>query len=150
LGVEKVRSFLRRHHRVALDTSVFVYHSQNHPRYVPFTDSLFSWLEKPDSGAITSNVTLTEVLVQPIRAKDEKLVGEFFALLTKYPNLVWVPVSVQIAALAARYRADYGLRTPDALQGATCVYSQVPALITNDLVFKRIPELEILVLDDLL
>jgi predicted nucleic acid-binding protein len=61
-----------------------------------------------------------------------------------------VPVSVQIAALAARYRAELGFRMPDALQAATCVYSRIPSLITNDSVFKRIPELDVLTLDDLL
>lgn len=136
------------HRRVALDTSIFIYHVQANPKYIPLTDYLFSWLEKPVGSAITSIVTLTEVLVQPMRARDEKLVGEFVALLTRYPNLEWVPVSFQIAALAARYRADHSLRTPDALQGATCVYSQVPALITNDPIFKRITELDILLFDD--
>jgi predicted nucleic acid-binding protein len=150
LGVEKLDSFLRRHRRVALDTSVFIYHIQTNPKYLALTDFLFTWLEKSRGSAITSNVTMTEVLVQPIRAGDEKLVGEFFALLTRYPNLEWVPVSMQIAALAARYRAAHSLRTPDALQAATSVYSSVSALVTNDPVFKRISELHVLVLDDLL
>ena len=150
MGIEGLHHFLRRRHRVALDTGVFIYHSQDHPKYSPFTTPLFLWLQSRTGRAITSSVTLTELLVQPIRMKDEKLVGEFFGVLTRYPNLEWVPVSIQIAALAARYRADYGLRTPDALQGATCVYSQVPSLITNDLAFKRIPELTVLLLDDLL
>jgi predicted nucleic acid-binding protein len=77
-------------------------------------------------------------------------VGQLFGLLTRFPNLEWIPVSVQIAALAARYRAEYGLKTPDAIQAATCVYAGVPALITNDVVIRRIPEINVLVLDDLL
>jgi predicted nucleic acid-binding protein len=150
LGVEKLHSFLRLHRRVALDTSIFLYHVQANPKYIPLTDFLFAWLERPAGSAITSIVTLTEVLVQPMKARDEKLVGEFVALLTRYPNLEWVPVSLQIAALAASYRADHSLRTPDALQGATSVYSQVPAMITNDPVFKRITVLDICLFDDLL
>jgi predicted nucleic acid-binding protein len=150
LGIERLHAFLRRHRRLALDTSVFIYQAQSHPKYSSVTHPLFSWLEKPASIAVTSTVTLTEVLVQPIRSENEELVREFFALLTRYPNLEWVPVSVQIAALAARYRAQYGMRTPDAIQGATGVYSEVSAFITNDAAFKRIPELDILLLDDLL
>jgi predicted nucleic acid-binding protein len=150
LGIERLHAFLRRHRRVALDTSVFIYQAQSHPEYSSVTHPLFSWVERPASIAVTSTVTLTEVLVQPIRSENEELVREFFALLTRYPNLEWVPVSVQIAALAARYRAQYGIRTPDAIQGASCVYSEVSAFITNDPVFKRIPELDILLLDDLL
>jgi predicted nucleic acid-binding protein len=150
LGVADLHAFLKHHHRVSLDTSVFIYHTADHAKYFGFTNSLFSWLEKPGSKAITSTVTLTELLVLPIRSKDEDLVGASLGLLSRFPNLEWIPVSIQIAALGARYRAEYGLRTPDAVQGATCVYSGVSGLITNDRVFQRIPELDILVLDDLL
>jgi predicted nucleic acid-binding protein len=150
LGIEALHAFLSRHRQVALDTSVFLYHAQAHPKYSRFTLPVFSWLEKPGGHAVTSTVTLTELLVQPLRAKDENLVGVFFALLAKYTNLEWISVSVQIAALGARYRADFGLRAPDAIQGATCIYSRISSLLTNDPVFKRIPELDLLVLDEML
>jgi predicted nucleic acid-binding protein len=140
---------LKRHKRVALDTSVFIYQAQAHPKYSVLTRRLFSWIEQPGSYAVSSTVTLTEVLVQPIRNKDENLESALVGLLTKFPNLDLIPVSVPIAALAARYRAEYGLRTPDAIQAATCIYSQVPALITNDASFRRIPEINVLILDDL-
>jgi predicted nucleic acid-binding protein len=93
---------------------------------------------------------MTELLVQPIRGSDEKLVGEFFLLLTRYPHLEWMPTTVPIAALAARFRATYRLRTPDALQAATAVYSAATGLITNDVSFRRLTEIQVLVLDDLL
>jgi predicted nucleic acid-binding protein len=150
LGLEDLAGFLRRHRRVALDTSIFVYHVQGNPRYLPATDHLFAWLERLSSSAVTSCISMTELLVQPIREGDEKLVGEFFLLLTRYPNLEWMPTTVPIAALAARFRATYRLRTPDALQAATAVYSTATGLITNDVSFRRVTELQVLVLDDLL
>ncbi len=150
MGLEDLASFLRRHRRVALDTSIFVYHVQANLRYLPATDQIFAWLEQQSSNAVTSCISMTELLVQPIREGDEQLVGEFFFLLTRYPHLEWVPTTVPIAALAARFRATYRFRTPDALQSATAVYSKATGLITNDASFRRLTEVKVLVLDDLL
>ncbi len=150
MGLDQLDGFLRRHRRVAIDTSVFIYHVQVDPRYVPATDRIFAWLERPSSSAITSCISMTELLVEPIRAEDEKRVGEFFALLTRYPHLEWVPASLQIAALAARFRSEHRLRTPDALQAATAVYASATGLITNDAVFRRLNEFQVLLLDDVL
>ena len=150
MGLEKLEGFLRRHRRIAIDTSVFIYHVQVNPRYLPATDRVFGWLERPSSSAVTSCISMTELLVEPIRAGDENRVGDFFALLTRYPHLEWVPASLQIAALAARFRSEHHLRTPDALQAATAVYSSATGLITNDAAFRRLGEFQVLLMDDLL
>jgi len=150
LGLEKLDGFLQRHRRVTIDTSVFIYHVQANPRYLPATDRIFAWLERPSSSAVTSCISMTELLAQPIREGDENRVGEFFALLTRYPHLEWVPASLQIAALAARFRSEHRLRTPDALQAATAVYSSATSLITNDAAFRRLSEFQVVLLDDVL
>ncbi len=79
---------------------------------------------------------------------EEHLVDEFYALLTAYASLEWVPPSLEIAA--ARIRAAHRLRTPNALQAATALHSRATGLITNDPVFERVEGVETLVLDRLL
>jgi predicted nucleic acid-binding protein len=143
-------AFLKRHHVIALDTSLFIYQIEAHARYLPLTDHIFSWLERPGSQAVTSTITMTELLVQPYRDSDEQLVNWFYGLLSTYPNLGWIGPNLEIADLAARFRGLHRLRTPDALQAATAVYAGATGLITNDAVFERVPELETLVLDRLL
>jgi predicted nucleic acid-binding protein len=150
LGVDRLRAFLRRHRRIALDTSIFIYHLQPNPKYLAYTDLIFSWLERPDSGAITSTITMTELLVLPYREGDEQLANDFYGLLSTYPNLEWIAPNLEIAELAARIRALHRLRTPDALQAATAIDSQATGLITNDAVFERVEEFQTLVLDELL
>jgi predicted nucleic acid-binding protein len=93
---------------------------------------------------------MTELLVQPYRDFGDERVDEFYSLLSTYPNLNWVAPNLEIADLAARFRGLYRMRTPDALQAATAVYSMATGLITNDPVFERVRELEALVLDQLL
>jgi predicted nucleic acid-binding protein len=150
LGLERLHSFLRRHRRIALDTSIFIYQLEANVRYLAFTDYIFSWLERPGCKAVTSTITMTELLVQPHRDFDEQRVDEFYGLLSTYPNLDWIAANLEIADLAARIRAVHRLRTPDALQAATAVHTLATGLITNDPVFQRVKTFETLVLDQLL
>ncbi len=150
MGVERLRSFFRRNHRVGLDTSIFIYQLEANPRYLPFTEHIFEWLERPGSSAVTSTVTMTELLVHPYRQHDEERVDEFYGLLSTYPNLEWAAPGLEIAELAARIRAQHRLRTPDALQAATAVHAQATGFITNDPVFERVAGFETLVLERLI
>jgi predicted nucleic acid-binding protein len=149
LGLERLRTFLRRHRRIALDTSIFIYQLETNPRYLAYTDHIFSWIERPGSKAITSTITMTELLVQPYRDSDEQRADEFYGLLSTYPNLDWIAPNLEIADLAARIRALHRLRTPDALQAATAEHSLATGLITNDPVFERVGIFETMVLDQL-
>lgn len=150
MGLEVLGRFLRRHRKIGLDTSVFIYQLEANPRYVSFTDAVFAWLEHRDSRAVTSTITMTELLVHPYRDDNQQLADEFYALLSTYPNLEWIAPGLEIADMAARLRAAHRLRTPDALQAATAIYGRATGLITNDSVFQRVDMFETLVLDSLL
>jgi predicted nucleic acid-binding protein len=150
LGLEILRSFLRRHRKSALDSSVFIYETDANPKYLPVTNPVFAWLAHRDSQAVTSTVTMTELLVQPYRDSDRRRVREFNLLLSTYPNLEWIAPNLEIADMAARMRAVHRMRTPDALLAATAAYAQVTGLITNDSIFQRVDMFETLVLDQIL
>ena len=143
-------AFLRRHRRVALDTSVFIYQLDATPGYFDVVHPIFHWLEGPAGDAVTSTVTMLELLVQPYRAADLDRVNRFYASLSTYPNLDWVPHTLAIADQAARLRAMHRLQTPDAIQAATALAAGASGLVTNDAAFRRVPELDVLLVDDLL
>ncbi len=119
-------------------------------RYLPFTEYIFLWLERPGSSAITSTITMTEVLVQPYRLRDQHRANQFLGLLSTFPNLEWIAPSLEIADRAARIRALHGLRTADALLASTAIYASATALITNDKAFQRVEGFETFILDRLL
>ena len=150
MGLNRLRAFLGRHRLIALDTSIFIYQLEANERYFPLSDQVFAWLDEVHSKAVTSTITMTELLVQPYRDSDDPLVDEIYALLSTYPNLSWIAPNLEIADIAARLRASYRLRTPDALQAATAEHSGATGLITNDAVFERAKTFETLVLDHLL
>jgi len=148
LEVARLRAFLGRHRRVALDTCIVIYQLEANRRYSPLTDCILCYVEQSDLSAVTSTITMTELLVHPYRDRDVVRVNELLGLLSTYPNLEWVAPELEIAARTAEIRAQYGLRTPDALQAATAVHSNATAFLTNDPVFRRIKNFEACILDD--
>ena len=148
MAIAELRAALREHRRIALDTCVFIYQWEANPRYSPLTDLIFSSLERGDFTAIISTVTMTELLVHPYQQQDLARVHDLIALLSEYPNLVWLAPDLEMAARAAELRAQHRLQTPDALQAAAAVYANASALVTNDPMFRRVPEFEVLILDD--
>jgi uncharacterized protein len=150
LALDPLRVFLRRHRRIALDTSVFIYQLEANARYLALTDHIFTWIERPGGKAVTSTITMTELLVQPYRAADQQQADEFYVLLSTYPNLEWIAPNLEIADRAAQVRAIHGLRTPDALHAATAIHAGATGFVTNDPIFERVKDFETLHLDKLL
>jgi predicted nucleic acid-binding protein len=150
LGVERLRIFLQRQRRIALDTSIFIYHMEANARYLALAGAVFSWIEQAGHEAVTSTITMTELLVPAYRENDDQRVDEFYGLLSTYPNLRWMPPDLETADLAAQLRTTYRLRTSDALQAATALRAQATGLLTDDPVFARIDEFKTAVLDQYL
>ncbi|MBI5327952.1 MAG: PIN domain-containing protein [Deltaproteobacteria bacterium] len=97
----------------------------------------FKDIESGRIRASTSTLSLLEILVQPYRLKNESLVLKFYSLLTTYPNLIWIDLTLNIADLAARLRAEYNLKTPDSIQAASAIASGASGFICNDNIFKK-------------
>lgn len=150
MGLNSLSTTLRQHRQIAIDSSIFIYQIEAHSKYVALTDAVFSWLDHPSSRAVTAALTMTEILVVPYRNRDDKLLDDFYSLLSTYPNLEWISIDLRIADVAARLRAAYGLRTPHALQAAIAIQAQATALVTNDPVFRRVSGFAHIVLDDFL
>ena len=144
-----MEEFLSRHRKIGLDTSVFIFQIENSLKYVKLTHVIFEWLQSAKGRGVTSTVTMLELLVQPYRDSDEGLVDTYYALFSTYPHLEWADATLEIADRAAQLRSKFNLKTPDAIQAATALSFGATGLISNDDVFRRVPDLETLILDDL-
>lgn len=94
-------------------------------------------------------ITLTEVLIHPLRRGDAALQSQYSDLLVNAANFQTLPIDIAAAMSAADLRARYNLRMPDALQVATAITAGCEAFLTNDAALQRVTELRILVLDQL-
>ena len=129
---------------------VFIYFVQENEKYLPLLNPFFSQLAASRTIAITSYVTLIEVLVQPLSKGQEKIAGQYRDILLNAENLELFPVDRKIAETAAEIRSSYKCRTPDAIQLATAINHGADVFITNDAMLKRYDKITVVVLDDLL
>ena len=148
--VGRLARTLRLHRRIALDTSIFIYHVERNPRYFSFTERVFSWIEREGNSAVTSTITLAELLVPAYREGVQQTLADYRGLLKTHPTIRWIDADREVADLTARIRATYRLKTPDAIQVATAIVGNATLLVTNDPEFKRVSEVESIVLEELL
>lgn len=132
-----------------VETAPFIYYTERYPVYVAKMRSVFLRIHQSQLEIFTSTITLTEVLTKPLKAGDKALVNAYHEMLENTQNIIIVPVDNTIANKAAELRAQYNLKTPDALQIATAIESGCDAFLTNDLGLRRVNEVKILVLDEL-
>jgi len=135
--------------RLGLDTAPIIYFIETHPRYNPIMAAVFQRIALGSITGVTSTVSLSEVLVQPLLRSVIPLANAYRDLLLHSSNLDTLPIDAIAAESAAGFRARYGLRTPDALQIAVAVNAGCEAFLTNDMQLKRVTEIRVLALDDL-
>jgi len=120
-----------------VDTALFIYLIEEHPRFLAPVRTLFARADEGELEIVTSALTLLEVLVVPMRARDVRLTAQYEAILTRSRGVRVVDLSREQLRVAAQLRAQHGaLRTPDALQLAAAVSTGCTAYITND---RRMP-----------
>jgi predicted nucleic acid-binding protein len=134
---------------VGLDTAPLIYFIENHPKYAPLVRPFFEAMERGEFQVVTSALTLTEVLVHPLRRGDKTLARKYSRILRQAPNLQMLPVSWEIAEEAARLRAIEGLKTPDAIQLATARAGDASSFLTNDTGLRAPAGLRLIVLESL-
>jgi predicted nucleic acid-binding protein len=136
---------------VALDSSPLIYYLEDHPSYSSVVDELFDAIQRGKASAVTSVISLLEVLVLPLRRGRKELADKYRRLLLHTRGFTVVPVDERVSELAAGLRANHPwLRTPDALQVATALAQGADLVVTNDDRWKRFPDLPIIVLKDYL
>ncbi len=135
---------------VGLDTAPLIYFIERHPKYLALVQPFFQAMEEGKFQVVTSTLTLTEVLVHPYRLGDAALARKYLGILLDAPNLRMLGVSSAIADDAARIRATYSVKTPDAIQLAAARAGKAAIFLTNDEGMAAIPGLQIVVLDKLL
>ncbi len=97
----------------------------------------------PDLGSVVSRLCWLECRVGPMKANDNAALAAFDAFFAR-PDLVWVEMTKDVVELAAAIRVRHGLRTPDALQAASCLQLGANHLfLTGDAEFKRVGGLKV-------
>lgn len=135
---------------LAFDTAPLIYFIERHPTYLELMRGILGRVDAGTILAYSAVVTLTEVLTKPMEASDVGVARAYRDLLLDSRNFTPVPIDAAIAERAASLRARYRLRTPDALQLAAALLVGCEAFLTNDSAMRRVTDLRVLVLDELM
>ena len=143
--IEKVRG-----KRIFVDTAPFIYFIEKNPDYMGLVKPIFSGIDNKHIEAVTSTITLLEVLVLPLRLKSKALAEQYRDILLHTSGLTTYAISHDISELAAQLRGKYDIRTPDDIQIATGLIYGADFFITNDISLKKVDDITVVVLDDFL
>lgn len=124
--------------RILLDSVSVVYYLERNATYFALAAE---WMERVNAGRLTaaaSVLLLSEVLVPAYRAGKPAAARQARSALERIPNFEIVEVDAAVSDAAARLRAEYSLRMPDALQVATALNEGAGWLVTNDHRLRRV------------
>lgn len=145
----KIPALLKGVRGVVFDTMVLIYLLEDHPVYAPVCEKLLEWTEAGAFTGAVSPVTMAEIIVKPLRAGRTDLADRYQTALRNLPHVTLCPFSWQTGVMAGALRAKYQLALPDLFQVA-CAMENGGVLITNDKALKRISDIRVVLLNDLI
>ena len=135
---------------VYADANVALYTINRHPVYAPLCDPLWQAAQKGIVSAVSSELTLMETLVGPLRHGDTMKAALTESLWTRGGTSL-LPITQDILREAAQLRAAIpALKTPDAIHAATALLNGCVLFVSKDMGFRRVPGLPLVLLDDVL
>jgi predicted nucleic acid-binding protein len=134
---------------VYVDAQIIIYSVEKFPNYFPILEPMWLKLKAGEIKLVTSELTLLETLVMPLRQADVTLIKTYEQLLSGI-DIQLISISQKILRNAATLRASVNLKTPDAIHATTAFSANCTVLLTNDRAFRNVPNLPTIILDDVI
>jgi predicted nucleic acid-binding protein len=135
-----------------LDASAVIYAVEGTPAWAEALKQQLRQLAMADQASAgglqlaISRLSWLECRVGPLRRRDGEALARFDAFFL-HPDLEWVELSPAVVEQATLLRAEHNMRTPDALQAASCLQLGANAvMVTGDAGFQRVPTLRLALL----
>lgn len=143
-----LKELLKKHKRIAIDTNIFISVFAQEPlgeKVVPIMESA---ADKGTHELVTSVLAFSECAVRPYREGNWQALDQV-KLMFQMPNLYVYPMDEAVAEEAARLRASYNCKMPDAIIVATAIVHNAEVFLTNDHRLTAITEIPVVTLDSL-
>lgn len=134
---------------VYLDANCFIYSIEGVEPYYTILRPLWRAVGDKKFTIVTSEITLLEVLVKPLKIGDFDVANDFRGILHQLPEVQMMPITQTILEDAARLRATTSLKTPDAIHAATASRHKYVLFMTNDITFRQIKGLPVSLLNEI-
>ena len=136
--------------RICIDTAPFIYFIEKNPKYLSMLRPFFAEINAGKIDALTSTITLLEVLVLPFKTKNKSLAEKYRDILLYAEGLTTFEIFHEVSELSVKLRAKYSIRTPDAIQIAVGIIYGADAFLTNDSSLKKVNDIRVVILEDFL
>ena len=134
---------------IYLDTQVIIYTVEANTNYYSLLLPLWLKFQAGEIELMTSELTLLETLVFPLKNANTILFRDYEQLLLS-SEIQLVPITQSVLRTAANLRANTNLKTPDAIHAATAITEGCTLFLTNDNGFRNVPNLSVVILSDVL
>jgi predicted nucleic acid-binding protein len=135
---------------VYIDSDIIIYSVETHPAYWPTLQPLWAAARAGALSIVSSELALMETLIGPLRSGDTVLLTAYEQVFQS-PEVRLLPVSQAVLREGARLRAaSSALRTPDAVHAATATIAGCTMFLSNDVGFRRVSSLPLVILDEVL
>lgn len=118
---------------IYLDSNVFIYATETNLPNTRGLARLFDSFLKGAYTAVTSELTLAEVLVKPLRDNNQRLITIYKEIISESGYIKVLPVGRPILERSALMRSvNTRLRLPDAVHLASALLTKSAYVLTND------------------
>lgn len=135
MGLVTGLDFIFQHDTLALDSNVFIYALEDHPDFL-LAKAVFKQIARLRPRVLTSVLTITELTVPLYRTKNYQKIAKYLDFVGGKGLIKIMEVNETIALKAAQFRANFNLKTPDAIHLATAAVSRAGVFVTADRDFK--------------
>ncbi|MDZ4842954.1 MAG: PIN domain-containing protein [Hyphomicrobium aestuarii] len=118
--------------RYYLDANVFIYAVENHPRFSLAARHVLSLMGRDGRVGVTSELTLAEILVKPLRDGKSDQVQIYGEMVVNTGALEVLGVSRSLLRVAAEIRACSVIKLADAIHIATARLGHCTMVVTED------------------
>lgn len=133
---------------IYLDANVFIYHVEGHPRYQAELQKLFEAIRSGVLTAVTSRLSLAEVLVDPLRTGDIVRQAAFELALRDQAHFRVAPVDPVLREAAYVRSRITSIKLPDAIHVATAQRARCTSFVTNDRRLRQVISPPVILLED--
>ncbi|MBI2591446.1 MAG: type II toxin-antitoxin system VapC family toxin [Candidatus Brennerbacteria bacterium] len=148
MEIRKFQNLLSKSKRIGLDSMAYIYLLEEHPKLSILAENIFERAENNKLTIISSVLILIEVLTGFRKSKEQDLEKKFQQIINEFSSLEIYNVDQNLVNLIVDLRANYNLKTPDAIHLATAIEHGADIFITNDRQLKKVKEINILYIGD--
>jgi predicted nucleic acid-binding protein len=143
-GINKLRGS-----RVYFDVNPIIYFIEQNTQFAELVTPVFEMIGDGSILAFTSELSLTEVLIKPIRDNRIQVIQTHKELLLDPELFTLISPNQDTFLLAAQLGGKLSMRTPDAIHMACAIESKCKYFITNDKGIKSTGDVIVIQVGDL-